>query len=49
MSAQGIDVGIEKEEDEEISIMYMACNGSLCSKMYLKYKIDEELNLIKLV
>ena len=42
MSAQGIDVGIEKEEDEEISIMYMACNGSLCSKMYLKYKIDEE-------
>ena len=42
MSAQGIDVGSEKEDDDEISIMYMACNGTLCSKMYLKYKIDEE-------
>ncbi len=42
MSAQGIDVGAEKEEDDDISIMYMACNGALCSKMYLKYKIDEE-------
>lgn len=42
MSAQGIDVGAEKEEDDDISIMYMACNGTLCSKMYLKYKIDEE-------
>lgn len=42
MSSQGIDVGSEKEEDDDISIMYMACNGTLCSKMYLKYTIDEE-------
>ena len=42
MQAQGIDVGNEKENDKDISIMYMACNGTLCSKMYLKYTIDEE-------
>lgn len=42
MSSQGIDVGMEKEEDDDISVMYMACNGTLCSKMYLKYTIDEE-------
>lgn len=42
MSSQGIDVGAEKEEDEKISVMYMACNGVLCSKMNFLYEIDEE-------
>ena len=42
MSSQGIDVGAEKEGDGDVSVMYMACNGTLCSKMYLKYTIDEE-------
>lgn len=42
MSSQGIDVGAEKEEDEKISVMYMACNGVLCSKMNFLYEIDED-------
>jgi hypothetical protein len=42
MSAQGIDVGAEKEEEEKSSIMYMACNGVLCSKMNFIYEMDEE-------
>ncbi len=42
MIAQGIDVGSEKEADKDVSVMYMACNGILCSKMYLNYTIDEE-------
>ena len=42
MSSQGIDVGFDKEDNDDISVMYMACNGTLCSKMYLKYVIDDE-------
>ncbi len=42
MSAQGIDVGAEKEDEENHSIMYMACNGVLCSKMSFQYEMDEE-------
>lgn len=42
MSAQGIDVGVEKEDDEKNSIMYMACNGVLCSKMSFQYEIDKD-------
>ncbi len=42
MSSQGIDVGGDKDSDGDLSIMYMACNGTLCSKMYLKYIMDEE-------
>jgi len=42
MSAQGIDVGAEKEEDSQACSMYIACNGVLCSKINLIYEIDEE-------
>lgn len=42
MTSQGIDVGSEKEENSDVSVMYMACNGKLCAKMYIKYKIDDE-------
>ncbi len=42
MSAQGIEVGGEKEDDADVSIMYMACNGTLCSKIYLSYVMDNE-------
>ena len=43
IASQGIDVPIEKDDsDDNISIMYMACNGELCAKMYINYMIDEE-------
>ncbi len=42
MNSQGIEVGSEKEESGDVSVMYMACNGKLCARMYIKYKIDEE-------
>ena len=42
MSSQGIEVGPEKEESDDVSVMYMACNGKLCARMYIRYKIDEE-------
>ncbi len=42
MTAQGIEVGNEREDKTDVSVMYMACDGVLCSKMYLKYEIDDE-------
>jgi hypothetical protein len=43
IASQGIDVPAEREEhSEETSIMYMACNGELCAKMYINYLIDED-------
>lgn len=45
MTAQGIEVGSEREEKDNVAVMYTACNGILCAKMYLKYQIDEEFVL----
>ncbi|MBQ8566318.1 MAG: hypothetical protein IJ445_01885 [Clostridia bacterium] len=43
MASQGIEVPAENEDyGEEVSIMYMACNGTLCAKIYVQYLIDEE-------
>ncbi|MBE6664267.1 MAG: hypothetical protein E7602_07200 [Ruminococcaceae bacterium] len=42
MTIQNIEVGFEKEENKNLSIMYVACDGVLCSKMYIEYKINEE-------
>ena len=42
MSAQGIDVGPDKDDDDELSVMYMACNSSLCAKIYLRYTMDKD-------
>ena len=43
IASQGIEVPNEREEhNEEISVMYMACNGQLCAKMYINYMIDED-------
>ncbi|MBQ9744352.1 MAG: hypothetical protein IJW19_04415 [Clostridia bacterium] len=41
MASQGIDVPVEKDDtNENLSIMFMACNGTLCAKMYINYMID---------
>ena len=43
ITSQGIEIPSEREEiDEDVSVMYMACNGKLCARMYIKYTIDEE-------
>ncbi|MBQ4108381.1 MAG: hypothetical protein IJC80_03150 [Clostridia bacterium] len=42
MTAQGIEVGNEREEKSDMSVMYMACNGVLCSKMYIKYELNQQ-------
>ena len=43
IASQGVEVPTEREDiDDGTSIMYMACNGRLCSKMYINYMIDEE-------
>ena len=42
MTSQGIEVGNEREEKDDVSIMYIAVNGALCAKMYVKYELDEE-------
>lgn len=42
MTAQGIEVGAERDDKEDVCVMYIACNGALCSKMYIKYQIDDE-------
>ena len=42
MTAQGIEVGAERDDVEDVSVMYTACDGVLCAKMYIKYQIDEE-------
>ena len=42
MTAQGIEVGSEREDKNDMAVMYMACDGILCSKMYIKYGINQE-------
>ncbi|MBQ8163727.1 MAG: hypothetical protein IJZ93_05125 [Clostridia bacterium] len=43
ITSQGIELGNEKDaSDEDVSVMYMACNSKLCAKMYIKYQIDDE-------
>ena len=43
ITSQGIELGNEKDAvDDDVSVMYMACNSKLCAKMYIKYEIDDE-------
>jgi hypothetical protein len=50
MTSQGIEVGNEREGKEGLSIMYIAVNGVLAAKLYIKYKIDEEfLKIVRLL
>ena len=43
IASQGVEVPTERESiDDGTSVMYMACNGKLCAKMYINYIIDEE-------
>lgn len=42
MTAQGIEVGSERDDKSDVSVMYMAIDGVLCSKMYIKYEINTE-------
>ncbi|MBQ8546680.1 MAG: hypothetical protein IJ437_07055 [Clostridia bacterium] len=42
MTIQNIEVGGEHEDNKGLSIMYMACDGELCSKMYIDYRINKE-------
>ena len=42
MTAQGIEVGSERDDKSDVSVMYMAIDGILCSKMYIKYDINNE-------
>ncbi len=42
MTSQGIEVGSEREDKSDVSVMYMAVDGILCSKMYIKYDINPE-------
>ena len=38
--------GFDGQTDPEVSIMYMACDGKLMAKMYIKYRIDSEFEQI---
>ena len=50
ITSQCIEVGNEREEQDDICIMYIAVNGKLASKMYIKYEIDDEfLRIVKLL
>ncbi len=42
MTSQNIEVGRDRDSKKDMSIMYMACDGVLCSKMYIKYEPNEE-------
>jgi hypothetical protein len=43
IASQGVEVPTERESfDDGTSVMYIACNGKLCAKMYINYIIDEE-------
>lgn len=42
MTSQGIEVGSEREDKSDVSVMFMAVDGVLCSKMYIKYDINSE-------
>lgn len=36
----------DSQTDPEVSIMYLACDGNLMAKMYIKYRIDSEFEQI---
>lgn len=43
ITSQGIEISNERDDaTEDVSVMYMACNGKLCARMYIKYTIDED-------
>ncbi len=43
ISSNGIEIPYDREDaDEDVCVMYMACNGKLCARMYIKYMIDED-------
>lgn len=43
ISSNGIEIPHDREDaDEDVCVMYMACNGKLCARMYIKYTMDEE-------
>ena len=43
IASQGVEIPTERESfDDGTSVMYIACNGKLCAKMYINYIIDEE-------
>lgn len=50
MTSQGIEVGNEREGKDGTSIMYIAVNGVLAAKLYIKYDIDEEfIRIVRLL
>lgn len=50
MTSQGIEVGNERENGDGASAMYVAINGVLAAKLYIKYQIDEEfLKVVRLL
>lgn len=50
MTYQGIEVGNERESRDGTSIMYVAINGVLAAKLYIKYDIDYEfLKVVRLL
>lgn len=42
MESRGIDVGPKSENEASSSVLYMACNSTLCAKFFLTYKFDSE-------
>ncbi len=42
MTSQGIEIGNEREVKDGLSAMYVAINGVLAAKLYIKYDIDDE-------
>ena len=50
MISQGIEVGNEREIKDGLSAMYVAINGVLAAKLYIKYEIDDEfLRIVRLL
>ena len=50
MTSQGIKIGNERDVDSSVSVMYVAVNGVLAAKLFLKYEIDSEfLRIVKLL
>ncbi|MBQ7225256.1 MAG: hypothetical protein IJX02_01490 [Clostridia bacterium] len=50
MTSQGIEVGNEREVKTGTSAMYIAINGVLAAKIFIKYDIDEEfLRVVRLL
>lgn len=49
MTSQGIEVGNERESRDG-TVMYVAVNGVLAAKLYIKYEIDDEfLRIVRLL